>query len=73
METNMISRINGNYLMYQGLFTIITTKTRYHISAQINIKHYQDFTTNMTSGNTHATMEWTTISTVEKEKVLEPT
>jgi hypothetical protein len=68
MDKNMILQIKENYLMYQDQFMTITTRIPYHISAQINTRLYQDFTINMTSGNTLAMVVWIMISMVEKEK-----
>ena len=68
MDKNMILQIKENYLMYQDQFMTITTRIPYHISVQINTRHYQDFTINMTSGNTLAMVVWIMISMVEKEK-----
>lgn len=71
MDKNMILLIKGNCLMYQAQSMIITRKTQYLILAQINTKHYQDFTISTTSGRTPVTTAWTMTSTEEKEKVLD--
>jgi hypothetical protein len=66
----MTSQIKGNCSMFQDLFMIIIRKTPYLILVPISIKHYQDFTISMISGNTRATMEWIMTSMEEKEKDL---